>query len=125
MPHLLRLTFVFVLAFAASVKAKPNFVFILCDDLGVMDIGVEGSTFYETPHIDDLANRGMRFTQGYATCQVCSPSRASILTGKYPPNHGITTWIGDRSGDEWRRWQLQPNAKVRRQRIRRPPTHGL
>ena len=44
----------------------------------------------------------MKFTRGYATCQVCSPSRASILTGKYPTNHGITTWIGDRDGEAWR-----------------------
>jgi len=52
-------------------------------------------------HIDRIAAAGMKFTRGYATCQVCSPSRASILTGKYPPNHGITTWIGDASGKSW------------------------
>ncbi len=87
--------------------AKPNFVFILCDDLGVMDIGVEGSEFHETPHIDDLAARGMRFTQGYATCQVCSPSRASIMTGKFPARHGITDWIGAATMWNWKR-----NGKV-------------
>jgi arylsulfatase A-like enzyme len=70
---------------ARAETSKPNVLFILADDLGVMDIGVEGSTFYETPNLDGLANSGMRFTQGYATCQVCSPSRASIMTGKYPP----------------------------------------
>ena len=73
---------------------KPNFVFILADDLGIMDMSVEGSTLHETPHIDSIANEGMRFTEGYSTCQVCSPSRASILTGKYPVNHGITDYIG-------------------------------
>ena len=87
--------------------AKPNFVFILADDLGVMDIGIEGSTYYETPHIDSLARRGMRFTQGYATCQVCSPSRASIMTGKFPARHGITDWIGARTT-----WQWTRNGKI-------------
>ena len=82
---------------------RPNVVFILADDLGIMDLGVEGSTFYETPNIDRLARSGMRFTQGYATCQVCSPSRASIMTGKYPARTGITSWIGDAEGMDWRR----------------------
>lgn len=60
---------------------KPNIVFILSDDLGWADLSVEGSALYESPNIDRIANEGMRFTQGYAACQVCSPSRASILTG--------------------------------------------
>lgn len=77
---------------------KPNFLFVLGDDYGIMDVGVEGSTFYQTPNIDKLANSGMRFTRGYATCQVCSPSRASILTGKFPARHGITDWIGAGTG---------------------------
>ena len=83
-------------------SAKPNVVFILADDLGWRDLSNEGSTYYESPHIDRIAREGMKFTRGYATCQVCSPSRASILTGKYPTNHGITTWIGDRAGEAWR-----------------------
>ncbi len=82
---------------------RPNIVFILADDLGIMDLGVEGSSFYESPNIDKLARSGMRFTQGYATCQVCSPSRASIMTGKYPARLGITTWIGDAQGKDWKR----------------------
>ena len=81
---------------------RPNIVFILADDLGWKDLSNEGSEFYESPNIDRIAAEGMKFTRGYATCQVCSPSRASILTGKYPPNHGITTWIGDRAGEAWR-----------------------
>jgi len=80
---------------------KPNILFILADDLGARDLSCEGSTFYESPNIDRIAQMGMRFTRGYATCQVCSPSRSSILTGKYPVNTGITTWIGDRSGQAW------------------------
>jgi arylsulfatase A-like enzyme len=82
---------------------QPNIVFILADDLGWRDLSNEGSTFYESPHIDSIAAGGMKFTRGYATCQVCSPSRASILTGKYPTRHGITSWIGDNTGEAWGR----------------------
>jgi arylsulfatase A-like enzyme len=78
--------------------AKPNILFILVDDYGIKDVGVEGSTFYETPNIDALARSGMRFTQGYAACAVCSPSRASIMLGQYPTRHGITNWIGEEVG---------------------------
>lgn len=84
-------------------KSKPNIVFILADDLGLKDLSIEGSTYYETPHIDRIAKEGMRFTHGYATCQVCSPSRASIMTGKYPARHGITDWIGAATGLNWKR----------------------
>ena len=81
---------------------RPNIVFILADDLGWNDLSADGSTFHESPNIDRIAQEGMRFTQGYAACQVCSPSRASILTGKYPPRHGITDWIGAPAGEAWR-----------------------
>ena len=87
-----------------SAANRPNVVFILADDLGWCDLGIEVSRFYESPHIDRLARGGMRFTQGYANCQVCSPSRASILTGKYPPRHGVTDWIGAPAGAAWREW---------------------
>jgi arylsulfatase A-like enzyme len=60
---------------------QPNILFILVDDYGIKDVGIEGSTYYETPSIDALARSGMRFTQGYSACSVCSPSRASILLG--------------------------------------------
>lgn len=80
-----------------------NFVFILADDLGLHDLGAEGSTFYETPHLDGLAKSGMRFTQAYACCQVCSPSRASIQLGQFPARHGITDYIGAASGLKWNR----------------------
>ncbi|MCK4747495.1 MAG: sulfatase-like hydrolase/transferase, partial [Bacteroidales bacterium] len=63
---------------------RPNFVFILVDDMGWMDIGANGSTFYETPNIDQLASEGVRFTQAYAASPICSPTRASIMTGKNP-----------------------------------------
>ena len=69
---------------------RPNILFILIDDYGIKDVGIEGSSFYETPHIDALARGGMRFTQGYAACPVCSPSRrvscwASIRHGTASP----------------------------------------
>lgn len=80
---------------------KPNVLFILVDDYGYTDCGVLGSEYYETPHIDKLAKEGMIFTDGYATCQVCSPSRASIMCGKFPARHGITDWIGAKTGEEW------------------------
>jgi len=82
---------------------KLNFVFILADDLGVVDLGAGGSPYYESPHIDRVAKEGMLFTHGYAACQVCSPSRASIMTGKYTPRHGITDYIGAAAGRDWRR----------------------
>lgn len=81
---------------------KPNILFILADDLGYHDLSCMGSSFYETPNIDRIAAEGMWFTNGYAACQVCSPSRASIMSGKFPARHGITDWIGARAGEEWR-----------------------
>lgn len=87
----------------AAKPAKRNFVFILVDDLGCRDLGFEGSKFHETPNIDRLAASGMRFDQGYAACQVCSPSRASIMLGKATPRHGITDWIGAAHGMKWNR----------------------
>ncbi|MBD8489522.1 sulfatase [Echinicola sp. CAU 1574] len=87
--------------------SAPNFVFILVDDLGWADLACYGSEFYETPNIDKLAAQGMRFTQAYAASPVCSPTRASILTGKYPSRLNITDWIpGD---DPQNRSLLGPN----------------
>jgi arylsulfatase A-like enzyme len=73
---------------------KPNIVFFLIDDMGWMDVGYNGSTFYETPNIDKLAKEGMQFTNAYAACPVCSPTRASIMTGKYPAGMKTTDWFG-------------------------------
>ena len=70
-------------------KNGPNFVFFLIDDLGWRDLGCYGSPFHETPNIDKLAAQGMRFTNAYAACPVCSPTRASIMTGKYPARLAI------------------------------------
>jgi arylsulfatase A-like enzyme len=98
---LLMLSIFGILNLPAADPQRPNIVFILADDFGWKDVGIEGIAFYETPNLDRLANSGMRFTQGYAACQVCSPSRASILLGTYPARHGITDWIGAASGRDW------------------------
>lgn len=78
----------------ARSETRPNVVFILVDDLGAHDLGCYGSRFHETPNLDRLAREGMRFEQAYAACPVCSPTRAALLTGKYPPRTGITDFIG-------------------------------
>lgn len=85
-----------------SEKPKPNILFIIADDFGYSDMSCMGSKFYETPNIDKIASEGMMFTHGYATCQVSSPSRASVLTGKFTARHGITDWIGAAEGEKWR-----------------------
>jgi arylsulfatase A-like enzyme len=88
---------------AASSEPKTNVVLILIDDLGWNDVGCYGSEYYQTPNIDGLASDGMRFADGYAACNVCSPSRAAILTGKYPARLLLTQWLP--SG----RWNAKKN----------------
>lgn len=87
----------------AATEKRPNVVFILADDLGWRDLSHAGSDYYESPHIDRIANEGIQFRFGYAACQVCSPSRASLMTGKYPARLGITDWIGAAEGVAWKR----------------------
>lgn len=103
-----KITFLWMaLAMAVSgitAAEKPNIVFVLVDDMGWTDVGCFGSPFYETPNIDRLAKQGMRFTDAYSSCTVCSPSRASIMTGQYPARLHITDWI---SGHK------RPKAKLR------------
>ncbi|MDB6058239.1 MAG: sulfatase [Verrucomicrobiales bacterium] len=77
-----------------GAESKPNIIIILADDLGACDLGYTGSKFYDTPNIDRLAHESMRFNQAYAACPVCSPTRAAMMTGKYPSRTGITDWIG-------------------------------
>lgn len=76
-----------------DVIGKPNIVIILVDDLGWADVGCYGNQYYETPNINHLAATGMKFTNGYAASPVCSPTRASLMTGRYPARLGITDWI--------------------------------
>jgi len=95
-------------AVAASAPAAPrkaNIVLFLIDDLGWRDIGANGSTYYQTPNIDRLAREGVRFTDAYAACAVCSPTRAAVLAGKYPARLLLTDWLPDG------RWP--PKAKLR------------
>ncbi len=108
---MVRIFSTFFLAFLVScstssrkqgVPEKPDVLFILVDDLGYKDLSCMGSRYYETPHVDRIAAEGMVFTNAYATCGVCSPSRASLLTGKFTARHGITDWIGAPSGEKWR-----------------------
>lgn len=83
-------------------EKRPNILFILADDFGLRDMSFVGSSYYETPNIDRLAAKSTVFTQGYAGSRVCSPSRATIMTGKFTARHGITNWIGEKYGEEWR-----------------------
>jgi arylsulfatase A-like enzyme len=75
---------------------RPNIVLIVADDLGWADLGCYGSKYHKTPHIDRLAADGVRFTQAYAAAPVCSPTRASIMTGRHPARLGITDWLPGR-----------------------------
>jgi len=84
---------------------KWNVVFFLVDDLGWSDLGYEGSSFYETPHIDSFSKKGVRFSQAYAACHVCSPTRASILTGQYPARLGLTDWLPGRKNFSFQKLQ--------------------
>ena len=89
--------FFFLLLTCSSQDAKPlNFVLILVDDLGWMDLSCQGSKYFETPNLDRLAAEGMRFTDAYAACAVCSPTRAAVQTGRYPGRLGVTDWIRSR-----------------------------
>ena len=80
----------------AQEREKMNVIFFLVDDMGWTDVGCYGSSFYETPNIDKFAQEGLKFTNAYATCHVCSPTRASILTGKYPARLHLTDWLPGR-----------------------------
>lgn len=96
---------VFTLTLTVWADERPNFVFILVDDLGKEDLGIEGSTFYETPHIDSIGRKSMRFDRGYSACQVCSPSRAAIQTGKTPARLQITDYISIQGGNQPGKWK--------------------
>jgi arylsulfatase A-like enzyme len=80
-------------AISKGENQKPNIVFILADDLGWTELGSYGNDFNETPNLDRLASRGMRFTDAYAAAPVCSPYRAALLTGQYPARVGIVDYL--------------------------------
>ena len=86
-------------AFSLAAFAKPddgrppNIILFLADDMGWNGLGCYGSDLHETPHLDALAGRGMKFLDGYAACTVCSPTRAAAMTGMYPARLRVTNWI--------------------------------
>lgn len=88
------------LSLSAAPPRKTNVVFILADDFGIRDLACYGNPFFATPNIDRLASQGARFTNAYAACPVCSPTRASIMTGRYPVRTGVTDWIAGRPSHE-------------------------
>jgi len=95
----LSIVIVSILACSLAQAKKPNFVFFLVDDLGYMDIGANNpETFYETPNVDRLAREGVRFTNGYAANPVCSPTRFSIMTGRYPSRVDATNFFSGKRG---------------------------
>lgn len=83
---------------------RPNVVFLLVDDLGWTDISCFGSDLYQTPNIDRLASKGMKFTDGYAACTVCSPTRAAAMSGMYPARIHVTDFISGHA---------RPHARLR------------
>ena len=99
--HALLALLLLLVARSAAADDRPNLVLFLVDDLGWQDVSVPFHSVrtpfndrYHTPNLERLAASGMRFSDAYAACPVCSPTRASILTGKYPARLGLTQWIG-------------------------------
>lgn len=90
----------------------PNIVVFLVDDLGWKDLGCYGSSFYDTPHIDAFAKKAVRFTDAYAACHVCSPTRASVMTGKYPASLGLTDWLPGRKEFDFQRFLNVPTIQA-------------
>jgi arylsulfatase A-like enzyme len=108
--HRLLAFLILLTASTAFAEQPPNVVLIVADDLGAMDLGCYGSKFHRTPHLDKLAADGMRFTQSYSACPVCSPSRAAIMTGNYPQRFQLTDWLPGRPD--------RPDQKLNRPRLR-------
>ncbi len=112
--QLARLAVVFLTALSLSSEAaakRPNIVFFFADDLGWTGLRCFGSDLYETPNLDQLAKEGVKFTDAYAACTVCSPSRAAVMTGKYPARLHLTDFIAGQNRPfaklripEWQKW---------------------
>lgn len=87
----------------AAERRPPNVILVLMDDMGWRDVGFMGNSFVETPHLDALAERGMVFTQAYASAPNCAPTRACLMSGQYTPRHGIYTVVDPRQppGSPW------------------------
>ncbi|MFC7192903.1 sulfatase-like hydrolase/transferase [Halocatena marina] len=103
-------------------RDQPNVLCIIADDLGWRDIGSYGSSFYETPNIDAFSRDGIQFTDAYASAPVCSPTRASVMSGKYPACVSITNWIAGEERGNFSRPSTTIDCRTRRQRSpRRSP----
>jgi arylsulfatase A-like enzyme len=100
----------FLIAVVSRAENRPNIVFILADDLGWTDLGVQGSKYYETPSIDRLASQGMRLTN-YHNCQNCTPTRAALMSGQYSPRTGVYT-VGSIDRFAWQTRPLRPVDNV-------------
>jgi arylsulfatase A-like enzyme len=96
---------------AGQISQPPNIVFILADDLGWTDLGCYGSRYYETPHIDRMAEEGMRFTNGYTCGPNCQPTRAALMSGQYSARTGVYT-VGSIERFNWRSRRLRPVDNV-------------
>jgi len=102
-----------VLSLALSAEDKPNFLFILVDDMGWKDLGSYGNKIHETPNLDKLAERGMRFTNAYAACPICGPSRAAIMTGRYPSTSGfVDNFVSETKGGILQRSQERSHLEL-------------
>jgi arylsulfatase A len=95
---------IFFMLLPVAAAEPPNVVMVLIDDMGLNDTGCFGSDYYQTPHIDKLAEEGMKFTQAYSAATVCSPTRGALMTGKYPARLHLTDWIAGHN---------RPDAKLR------------
>ena len=100
------------LAHPVTSAERPNVIVFLADDLGQRDLGCYGSSFYDTPNLDRLARDGMKFTQAYAACPVCSPTRASYLTGRWPQRTGVTDYIGAAQPANWKLIERYENGTL-------------
>ena len=110
MNRLVALVWLLLASTNLTAAEPPNVVLIVADDLGAMDLGCYGSKFHRTPHLDKLAADGMRFTQSYSACPVCSPSRAAIMTGQYPQRFQLTDWLPGRAD--------RPDQRLKRPTLR-------
>ena len=107
------LSLLILLATVVSGQSKPNIIYLNADDLGWTDLGVQGSTYYETPHLDKLAQSGIRFLNGYAAASNCAPSRACAFSGQWPQRHGIYTVGNSKRGKSTHRRLIPtPNKEI-------------
>ncbi len=104
-------------AFAQDSRDRPNIVFILIDDMGWKDLGCMGSTYYQTPRIDALADEGVLFDQAYACAPVCSPSRGAILSGKFPGRTAFTNVFENTTTPDDRLYSVSKNPGTREQHL--------